>query len=151
MRRWLDPFAVRVDVGEDFDGADDRIGGDGDAVGFVNDAAQRAADVVVAFGEQAGGVGVTVNGAPVDVIVVGDLIDVFPVDEGVVDFVLNVSAADAALLLVAREAGLGRWCGLRFLCARAPLLATAGFWRARADFDYGRGSFLSVGLDARGG
>ncbi len=104
MRGRLHPVAMCVDVGEHFDGADDGIRGGCDAVGFVNDAAEGAADVAVAFGIQPGGVRVAINCPAVDIVVAGDLTDVFPADKGFVDLVLILVAADAAVRLMEFEA-----------------------------------------------
>lgn len=51
MRCGLDPIAVRVDVGEEADGADDGVGGDVDPAGLVDDVTQGAADIAIAFGK----------------------------------------------------------------------------------------------------
>lgn len=105
VRGRLDPAAVGIDVGEDFDGADDGIGGDVDATGVLDDVAEGVADVAVASFEQAGGMRVPVEGAAVESVVLGDLADAVPVDEGFVDFVLEFAAADAAVRLMEFEAG----------------------------------------------
>ena len=117
----LDPVAVRVDVGEDFDGADNGVGGGGDAVGSLNDAAEGAANIAIAFRVQAGGARVAINCAAIYVVVFGDSTDVLPADKGLVYFVLILVATDFAVRLMEFEArqALGRWSfllfGMRFL------------------------------------
>ena len=104
-------------MGEDFYGADDGVGGGEGVVGVVDNAAEGATDIAVALVEQAGGVGVAIESAAADFVFIGELADVFPVDEALVDFVLEVVAADAAAGLVAfergEEPGALRWSGRR--------------------------------------
>ena len=124
MRRRVDPLTSRVDVREDFDSADNRVGGDLDAVGFVNNVAEGAPDVAVAPREQAGGVGVAVERAAVEFIVAGDLADALPVDETLVDFLLKLVAADAAVRLMELEARKALWRSGGF---RGSAARTGGF------------------------
>ena len=130
----LDPAAVGVDVGEDLDGADDGVGGDLDAAGVLDDVGEGLADVAVAAFEQAGGVGVAVEGAAVEAVIVGDLADAFPVDESLVDFVAELVRADAALGLVELE-------------KRFPLLIPGLSWGflARGWFEAGRHHLVGHG------
>ena len=109
MRRRVDPLTSRVDVREDFDGADNGVGGDLDPVGFVNNVAEGAPDVAVSPGEEARCVRVAVKRAAVEFIVVGDLADALPVDEAFVDFLLKLVAADAAVRLMELEARKALW------------------------------------------
>ena len=114
---------MRVDVGEDFDGADNGVGGGGDAVGSLNDPAEGAANITVAFRVQAGGARVAINCAAIFVGgVLGYLTDALPADKGLVYFVLFLVATDVAVRLMEFEArqALGRrrsvlLFGMRFL------------------------------------
>jgi hypothetical protein len=142
--RWVDPSAAGVDVREHFGGTDDGVGCDGDAVGFVNDAAERAANVAIALGEQTSGMRVAIDGATVDFEIDSDLVDTFPVDESFVNFLLKLVAADAAMGFMAFPAGqeLGRRRGrFRLFLARfleSPRIgpsARSGIRGRRRDFD----------------
>ena len=81
---------------ENFCRADDGIGGGHDAVGFVKEMTEGAADVAIAFGEQAGGVRMAIDRARADLELSGDFVHAFPVDEGLIDRILDVEAADFA-------------------------------------------------------
>lgn len=94
-------------MGEDFDGADDGVGGGSDGVGFLDDAAEGSSDVAIALFVEAGGMSVAIEGTTVDLVVVGQLADVVPADEGFVDFFAGVGVANAAAGLVVLEAGGG--------------------------------------------
>ena len=69
VRGRLDPLAVRVDVSENFGGADDGVGGHvTDFVRAIDDQAERATNVAVASGEEAGSMGMAIEGAAIHVI-----------------------------------------------------------------------------------
>ena len=104
MRGRGGPFAAFVDPGEGLGGADHVVRGDfADFVRAVKKQAEAAADVAVSLGEQAGGVGVAVDGATAEAEAAGNGVDAFPVDEGVLDFLLVAGAADAATAAVTAE------------------------------------------------
>lgn len=105
MRGRIHPLAAGVHVGERFYRADDGVGCGVHSGGFLDDVAEGSANVTVALFEQAGGVGVAIDGAAVNTEVLGDLAEVLPVQEGLLELFLNVVAADAAVGLVEFEAG----------------------------------------------
>lgn len=133
MRGRLDPLAVRVDVSENFGGADDGVGGHvTDFVRAIDDQAERATNVAVASGEEAGSMGMAIEGAAIHVIErFHDLIHTFPVCESFVDLLLPFAAADAAADLMPgeRRHGMRRFGGgaFRLLAARGGFLSPAGF------------------------
>ena len=126
-------MAVRVDVSEDFGCADDRVGGhELDIVRAIDDHAERATNVAVALGEEAGGMGMAIEAAAIDVVeLFHDVIHAFPVCESVVDLLLAFAAADVAADLMPGERGPGlRWFGggaFRLLAAGGRFFSPAGF------------------------
>ena len=99
-----------VDVGEDFDCADNGVGGGRNTVGSLNDPAEGAANIAIAFRVQAGGARVAINCAAISVVILGYLTDALPADKGLVYFVLILVATDFAVRLMEFEArqALGR-------------------------------------------
>lgn len=158
----VDPLAALVNVREHFHGAHDGVGGGERVGGVVDDMAKGAANVAIAFREEAGGVCMAIDHAAADFVLIGEAADVFPIHEALVDFVLKLMTADAAVRLMkfeAREAA-GTWgrgvmrrrfsgdarsqfssAGRRFFSSqRIPRGGTSGIRRGRRDFDYcGRG------------
>jgi hypothetical protein len=108
VRGRIHPLAAGVDVRENFRGADDGFGGGNDAVSFVDKMAERAAEVAVAFGEQASGVRVPIDRASADLKLSGDFVHAFPIDEGLVNRILEVEMTDLAVRHMHGAGGYGR-------------------------------------------
>ena len=155
----VDPFAARVEVRERLHGTDDGISRGERVGGVVDDVAESAAAVTVALDEEAGGVGVAIDDAAAGFVFFGERADVLPIEEALVDFVVKIAIADAAMGLVKLKAGeepgaLGRGETLRGLCGAARVRfrgARDGFFggwrisrgvpsrirRGRREVDYG--------------
>jgi hypothetical protein len=88
--------AVAIDSGEVVDGSDDGVGGDADALGAVDDVSEGEAEVAVAFVVEVDGCCVPVDGAGLEPIVRGDLLDVMPVNEFFLDILSERAPADGA-------------------------------------------------------
>jgi len=99
------PFTFVVDQGAGADGLEDLAGGGGDGFGLFGDVDGGVADVTHAFVDKAGGVGVAVDGSPVEVIFGGDIFGAVPVEEVGVDVGAVFVAADGAFAGVAGEGG----------------------------------------------
>ena len=100
------PAAFAVDGAIGAHGAEEPVDGGFDPAGFFDDVAERGAEVALARDEEAGGVGVAIEGAPVDIVMALDVVRMNPVQEFLFDFFALVVLADGAAALVALEA---RW------------------------------------------
>ena len=96
--RGIDPLAAVIDAGEGVDGADNVSRVDaGAALGFLDDVAQGEANIASAHGEEIQGMGVTVDGALLEVVDPADLEGTVPVEEFLFDaFAIGMAADDAA-------------------------------------------------------
>jgi hypothetical protein len=107
--RRIDPLALIVDAGECTDGANDGIGGGHDARRFLDDVAEREADVAAAAIEKVDGDGVPVDGAAADFVFLGDFGGTVPSKETLLDGLAIGMRTDGAVALVVFErAGGGR-------------------------------------------
>ena len=79
----LDPFAVMVEVGVDAGGADDDVGVfQGAGFGLLQEIFQDAGELLFAAAEEAGGVGVAVDGRAIaEAVFAGDFIGAAPAEE----------------------------------------------------------------------
>ena len=126
MRGSLDPLAVTVDTDERMDGTDDGSGcHHGDTVSAVDDASQGMTDVAVAKGEQVEGVGMAVDGACVDAVVLGHVARTVPANKFLLDVLAILMAADRAASLVRGQARI-----LSGLTGDGPSARTALAFRA---------------------
>lgn len=94
-------------------GADDAVAGDLDGAGVFEDAVEDRTKILLAGGVEAGGVGVTVEGAHGQAVMTGGLERLVPVKEKLVDGLAFRMLANGALALVALDGGFGllRLCG----------------------------------------
>lgn len=102
------PFPGVIDAGVGERGADDRAGGDGNVVHLLEDAFEHPADISPAAVEEAGGVGVAIDGRAVgEVEVFGDVLRAAPIEEAFLDGdALGVFADRAAALMLDEVHGL---------------------------------------------
>ena len=107
-RRRADPAAFVIEAGEEADGADDRVRGDWDGAGLLDDAAESEAQVAIAPLEEVGGMGVAIDGAALDAISGGNGADGTPFDEFLVNRGALGMAADGAFAGVVGEEGSAR-------------------------------------------
>ena len=78
----VNPLAGIVDAGDGSGGADDRGGRDGDFVDSLDDAFHGEAEIEAAFGEESGGVGVTIYRREVaEAVTAGEIGGIAPVQE----------------------------------------------------------------------
>ena len=104
----FDPFAVVVDAGIGADGADDGVGGGCAALRVLDDEFEGVAEFAGTAGEEAGGVGVAVDGIDGEGELESEVFGAVPVEEVIVDVVALGVGADAAFAGMA----LGRgWDG----------------------------------------
>jgi hypothetical protein len=80
------PLALVVDLGVEADGGYQRVGGDADVFGFLDEVFEGGAERGAALGAKAGGVGVAVNdGMMGDFILAGDGFGTDPAEVVIVD------------------------------------------------------------------
>jgi hypothetical protein len=92
----VDPLAVIGDAAIGLDGVDDVVGRGPAGIGVFDDGAKRVTELVRAAGEEAGRVGVAIDGVDGQLEVVGDVAREMPVEEGFVDgFALGMIANKA--------------------------------------------------------
>ena len=97
-------MSVVIDAGEGADRADDGVGGgSGHVLGAFKNKAEHAANAAVASGDEIEGVGMTVDGAEVDFIVVGDGARAHPIQEFFLDSFAVRMLANRTLRFVAVE------------------------------------------------
>ncbi len=102
----LDPLAFLVEAGAGADSIDDFVGGGDDAFGFFDDEFERTDGVAAAFGVEAGGLYVAVDGGGVEgVVFAGDASGAVPVEVVVFDGRAVGVAADGASDTVVVEVG----------------------------------------------
>ena len=92
----LDPVASAIDAGEVVDGADYGVGSYTYVLGAVDDVPESEAEIAVALIVEVDGLRVAINGARLDPIVVGDIVDVMPVSEFFLDGLSQRVSADQA-------------------------------------------------------
>jgi hypothetical protein len=96
--------AVAIDASEVVDGADDRVSSYTYVLGTMDDVSKGGAEVEVALVVEVDGPGVPVDGACVDAIVLGNIVDVVPVNELFLDgFAEGVSADQAEPFVVSER------------------------------------------------
>ncbi len=102
----LDPLAFLVEMAAGADGVDDFVGGGDDAFGFFDNEFEGTDGVAAAFGVEAGGLDVAVDGGGVEGIVfTGDASGAVPVEVVVFDGRAVGVAADGAADAVVGEVG----------------------------------------------
>ena len=112
MLRRIDPLALIVDASEGAHGANDGVGGGHDARRFLDDVAEREADVAAAAIEKLEGAGVAIHGAAADFVFLGDFGGAVPAEETLLDgLAIGMRANSAVALVVFEQAGAGweRW------------------------------------------
>lgn len=98
----FDPFAVAGEATGGANGLDYVVASDFGGVYLLDDAVEGVADVAAAAGEEAGGMGVAVDGRVVgDSEIAGDGVGTFPIEEGVFDGLALGMMADTASAAVA--------------------------------------------------
>ena len=101
---WINPLAVVGDAGTGADGADDGAAGDFDFVGALDDVVEGHGEVLAAKYEEAGGMGMAIDGGAVaDAVAFGDQGRAAPVNEIEVDELALRVLADFAETLVTVE------------------------------------------------
>lgn len=101
----LDVFARVVDRGVGANGAEKRVERDGGFGVAFEDVFEKEAEIAFAAAVEAGGEGVAVDGGFGDAVVELEGRERFPVEEGLLDIVAILAAADGAFALVAFESG----------------------------------------------
>lgn len=114
----IDPLAFLVETAAGADGVDDFVGGGDDAFGFFDDEFERTDGVAAAFGVEAGGLYVAVDGGGVEgVVFAGDACGAVPVEVVVFDgFAVGMAAdgaSDAVVVEVGARAAFAAWRGVR--------------------------------------
>jgi len=110
----LEPLSIFIEAGVEAAGADDYVGGffEGAVFDHFENILEAAGEFTSAAGEEAGGVGVTVEGGVVgDVVVFGDVSGATPADEVALDGVAVGMGADGAAAVVAVVVGRKGWIG----------------------------------------
>ena len=97
----FDAFALVVDARKKMDGADDGVGCWLDILHAFDEVAEREAEQAVAPGEKSERIGVAIDRATADFVVVGNVAKSVPVHEFVFDFSTVLVGANSALILVA--------------------------------------------------
>lgn len=104
MARGLDPFAGSGERSVGFDGGDDSVRGNIAFVGALDDVFEGVTQIAAAFGEEAGGMGVIVDGGAVrkhEAFV--DAGSAVPVDEHFLDgFAVGMATDDAFALVMGK-------------------------------------------------
>jgi hypothetical protein len=103
----FDPFAVVVQVGVDAGGADDDVGVfQGASFGLLKEVFQDAGELLFAAAEEAGGIGMAVDGgATAEAVFAGDFFGAVPAEEVGFDDVAERMGADGAAAVVMRGRG----------------------------------------------
>ncbi|HYL47420.1 MAG TPA: hypothetical protein VEU52_10365 [Candidatus Limnocylindrales bacterium] len=105
--RGFDPLAVVVEVGVDTGGADDDVGVfEGASFGLFQEVFQDAGELLFAAAEEAGGVGMAVDGGSTpEAVFAGDFFGAAPAEEVGFDGVAERVGADGAEAAVMRGRG----------------------------------------------
>lgn len=117
----FDPFAAFVYAGVGANRANDVLCGGGNVVGVFDDMAEGGAEVAAAFIEEAECVRVAINGAPADVVMMGNRVRAGPVEKLLFDGTAPRMSADGAVaaMMIGRPVAVHherRRTGARIFC-----------------------------------